>query len=685
MLILVLSACTKDAPAPDESQTGEGENAQPVSLADYTIVRPDSATENEKAAATALRMGLSDKGVSIKVSENSKVTDKSESTREILIGKLDRAQSTEVLASLDNKAVWTIQISGNKIIVTSAYDVLLSDAVSFFLSELINGDGMFVLADKKVSDEYGTVTLIDNSKPIYRIITKGDASASLKEAIDSVTRTISSACSTVEIVEDSAAVMSYTEGTKDLILGNTCILDSATELSNMGNDGYGYALRGNKLLVLGATDTTSCNAITAFKSKLQILKNADGTTDVAIIYSDPVVERVSDYYLDFPRPDEVNLKGNTNCGNGNIEFIYSGAKLEKFNAYRQKLVSAGYTLYAENQIATDVYAATYTGNGGVIHTYFTASDSRIRVISAKQEDTVLAPASAGSYTKVTDSTLAMLALSYNEVTKNSNNGMSIVFTLEDGSYLIFDGGETQDHAKRLYNYLKNNNKRTDGKIVIAGWVLTHSHTDHYQAFIKFANTKEYASNVTVEYIYANGYNTDGVTHTKNMALTSDIYGYVSKFANGDTKIVKVHTGQKIKVRNAELDVYMTHEDFYPTLIADANDTSTVIMVNINGKKILMSADAHTEANKLLVARYGNDLKCDILQVPHHGQGGMTTAFAIAAAPTYAFFTTGNEGWTKYKDSAPNKKLIEIVGQSNICIADGSNTVMKIADDGITRI
>ncbi len=685
MLLLALTACTENNKDPD-THSGSEENAVSVSLADYTIVRADSATENEKSAATSIRLGLADKGVKLKVSANSAVTDKSDKAKEILVGKVDREQTEAVLSSLENKALWTIEVKGNKIVITSPFDGLLADAVSCFLNDYINEKGEFTLSDKRLSDEYGTVVLVDNGQPIYRIIKRADGAASLSDAAEAVVRTISNACPSVSVVTDAEAAMNYTDETKDLILGNTgIIIDAVNEQQTMGADGYGYALRGNKLIVLGSTDATSCDALAAFKSKINVLKNSDGTTDVAIIYDFPVVQRSTDFYLDFPRPVGVNLRGDTDCGNGNMELTYSGADLEKFNAYRQSLVSAGYTLYGENQIGDDLYAATYTGKDGVVHTYFTVADGYIRVISARSEGTELYPAAEQSYTKVTDSKVAMLALSYNEVTKNSNNGMSVVYTLEDGSFLIFDGGETQDHADRLYNYLRSNNSRTDGKIVIAGWVLTHAHTDHYKAFEKFAAKKEYAESVSVEYIFVNGYSTDGGTHTKDMALTADIYGYANKFANKDTKIVKVHTGQKIVLRNAELDVYMTHEDFYPTLITDGNDTSAVIMVNINGKKILMTADAHTKANNLLVSRYGDALRCDILQVPHHGHSGMTAALVTTAAPTYAFVPTGNAGWSSYKTLNVNKKLIEAVGNGNIYIADGTHTVMKITTDAITRI
>ncbi|MBR4014075.1 MAG: MBL fold metallo-hydrolase [Clostridia bacterium] len=654
----------------EQADTGSADNTvgESVSLTDYTIVRLDTATENEKAAATALRLGLADKGITVKVANDSTVTDKSDASCEILIGNLGREQTKTVLSSLDG-AYWAIEKIGNKIVVVSPFDILLSDAVEYFLSELVSDDGNFTLTDKKVSELYGSVILVDNDTPVYRVIVESGAPKSIVSQTDEIADMMG-----VMSVLDTIAVRTYNSDTKDLILGNTCITESVLEERNIGNDGYGYVKRENKLLVLGTTDATTSLAISLFKSKLQTLNNADGTKDIAMIYDAPVIEKASDYYLDYPRPDSLALKGNMDCGNNNIELIYSGATQEKFSAYCSKLASGGYTLYGSNEIGNNKYA-TYTGNGGILHTYFNSSDSTLRIISARLDGTALYPVSTQSYTKVTDSTVALLSLSYNENTANSNNGMIMVFTLEDGSYLIFDGGETNDHADRLYNYLKTNNKRSDKKIVIAGWVLTHAHTDHYGGFLKFVT--KYAKEVSVEYIFANGYAADGVSCKLDGAITKTVQGYGNKFAGGETKIVKVHTGQKLALRNAQIDILLTHEDFYPTVIADANDTSVVAMVKIDGKKILMTADAHTEANKLLVANFGSELKCDILQVPHHGQGGMTQALASAASPKYAFYATGNDGWLNYKNSVVNKHLISIVGSNNIYIADGNNTVMTL--------
>ena len=74
--------------------------------------------------------------------------------------------------------------------------------------------------------------------------------------------------------------------------------------------------------------------------------------------------------------------------------------------------------------------------------------------------------------------------------------MCLIFTLCDGSFLIFDGGCAED-ARQVYDALKALNQRADGKIVVAGWFFTHDHGDHTGAFSALAAT-ELAGEITVE-------------------------------------------------------------------------------------------------------------------------------------------------------------------------------------------
>ena len=63
-------------------------------------------------------------------------------------------------------------------------------------------------------------------------------------------------------------------------------------------------------------------------------------------------------------------------------------------------------------------------------------------------------------------------------------GMSYAIRLSDGRYIVIDGGrEFEPDAQRLYNCLKEGSPFDTP--VIAAWIFTHPHSDHFHCFIKF--------------------------------------------------------------------------------------------------------------------------------------------------------------------------------------------------------
>ena len=43
-------------------------------------------------------------------------------------------------------------------------------------------------------------------------------------------------------------------------------------------------------------------------------------------------------------------------------------------------------------------------------------------------------------------------------------------------------------------------------------------------------------------------------------------------------------------------------------------------MKIAGQRFIITGDCCSEATKLMVARYGDELKADFVQLPHHGRG-----------------------------------------------------------------
>ena len=75
--------------------------------------------------------------------------------------------------------------------------------------------------------------------------------------------------------------------------------------------------------------------------------------------------------------------------------------------------------------------------------------------------------------------------------------------------------------------------------------------------------------------------------------------------------------------------------------AGDNDLSCIVQVEMAGKGILIPGDIEKRVEKKLVELYRDDLKSDILIVPHHGsRTSSSEGFILHVAPDVAIVSTG---------------------------------------------
>ena len=95
--------------------------------------------------------------------------------------------------------------------------------------------------------------------------------------------------------------------------------------------------------------------------------------------------------------------------------------------------------------------------------------------------------------------------------------------------------------------------------------------------------------------------------------------FVSKLS---CRVIVPHTGQRFCYGDAILDVLFATEDLYPNLIKNTNDTSLVFRMELGGKRFLWLADAEMVSCEEICRSFSADaLRCDVLQVGHHGYDG----------------------------------------------------------------
>lgn len=305
-----------------------------------------------------------------------------------------------------------------------------------------------------------------------------------------------------------------------------------------------------------------------------------------------------------------NGKGESHyVNNGTVLYKYKDIGYDTYNDYCKSLLKSGYSQIKYNHSEYDVTA--FLKDNNLIFIYYLEKEKLLRII---YEPNAILPDKA----LLENGSCELYQLSLDQ--KEIDCGMSYVFKLCDGSFFIIDGGYfTKGECDRLYKFLCDH---SNDKIIISGWFFSHAHEDHFGCFMDFA--EQYSSCVKVEKLYYNFPNmyipASKNWKAGNIASTERFYEVVNEYLP-DVPHIKLHSGQKFNVRNAEIEVLATHEDLYPNKFKNFNDTSTVIRINVNGKSILFLGDTGDEMSKNLIHTYGEYLKSDIVQVAHHGFNG----------------------------------------------------------------
>lgn len=355
---------------------------------------------------------------------------------------------------------------------------------------------------------------------------------------------------------------------------------------------------------------------------------------------------------------------------GYYRFYYQNANKGAYDAYLQTLVNEGYALYGSNEIDGNAYNTYYRDNQ-MLHVYYLATEKTVSILTTTALDAVAYPKAPVSDVTVTAPTFALASLNYDangDGEYNHNNGLGFVFTLADGSYVIVDGGYAAD-AEPLYQYLLENNKRTDGKILIRAWIITHPDVDHYACFLQFAN--KHATDVKLEYLVTQ-FDQDRINSGAIFSIVNKVYAAQKQFT--DSKRIVPLLGQKMYFGDLEMEFLFTAESLHPKIKDSNNEHSLVMRVSFGGKTILLTADVVSTSLSLLTSRYTDALKCDFLQAPHHGLNG-TSTFYNKTLPTYLILCThlqaANERWNqgRYDNQSSLSRLKALDCVEYVYVAD----------------
>ena len=332
--------------------------------------------------------------------------------------------------------------------------------------------------------------------------------------------------------------------------------------------------------------------------------------------------------------------------------LYRGVVKEEYEKWIAELENDGFGILQK----TDVNGNLYTCLMGEvqINALFTPCDSILRVTVSEDKRTPC-------FSKTScegDGETVFYGFESDQALIDC--GMCLLIECPDHSFFVVDSGHYMqfNDNDRIYKFMRDRTPEGQ-KVVVNGWLLTHAHSDHISKFMDYLRYNCY--DTIIEGVYSNLIPDTYYAHTEwtreEVMLSRKLFKMLS-----ETKIptYKIHTGQRFYIRNLAFDVLGTHEDIYPNKVEDYNDSSCMVMLEAEDSKVFIPGDASVKASVELEKRYGETLKCDVVQISHHGHRGLSPrAYEYLDADVAVFPITRIKFDEEYPRMEANRRAIEL--------------------------
>ena len=505
------------------------------------------------------------------------------------------------------------------------------------------------------------------------IIYSVDRDDTLKDATKSFAEDYAKILGVSEVSPKKAG--SYSADKSEILIGNLNKYPECEEIyKTLTYDEVKVCVVGSKLVVAGYNTTLMAEVLDGLADQLKAKKDSNGNI---MLDKDFVIEK--NYAEPLCAVPVLAGAKPTFVDTGDDCYMINFGETEKdvFTKYCEDMVASGLTLYAEKTLEKNIYK-TFVNDKYVVTAIYTGYNKFAKVLAEPLSATALATkAEDNVYTPVAglDTTITQVGV-YNGDLAETYNGMCYVIQLADGSFIVVDGGFSfEGYAERLYNVLYKQALDKDN-IVIAAWMISHAHDDHVDVFESFFEA--YGDKVTVERFICNMPSEEQVVNIWEPEWNrSDIVrGLLAEYFP-DVPVTKAHPGQEFYIRNAKITVLYTW-DLLETADSqkDFNNTSVVFKLEAEGKSVMFLGDYDDNGVTLQNLYKFPTLRCDIMQVAHHGlPENSSNGVAATIAPKYAFWPIAaqvvkNGKIDVFKESV-NQYIVDhceiLMGEDNIIV------------------
>ncbi|MBQ1229590.1 MAG: MBL fold metallo-hydrolase, partial [Clostridia bacterium] len=277
------------------------------------------------------------------------------------------------------------------------------------------------------------------------------------------------------------------------------------------------------------------------------------------------------------------------------QYYVTGIGAADANNYFSRIEEAGLQKQDSHRIGDARFGTYYEKNRSYV--YFVSYHSSVLRITYLQKRDAYLPTTMKepSFTKVCDTKGYLIGVADSGDQHRFQNGMSMAYLLADGTFLVYDGGQKNYDADKLYQLLSSI-ARENGlkKVTVSAWIITHSHGDHVGFWPEFLADYVKTSKVTIEKLFFNPVTADMGEEGYRTGMRWNDNNVIEKLkaASPTTKIYNLFTGQKFYLADVLVEVFFTTADHLPSArILDTSSTnaaSLVTRLTIDGKTVLMT-------------------------------------------------------------------------------------------------
>jgi len=440
----------------------------------------------------------------------------------------------------------------------------------------------------------------------------------------------------------------YDPNTLEILVGLTGHPEAKQALEQVGYNQYGLIPVGNKLCVVGVSPESLQSAADRLVSIINN-RTEQGDAGANLTLDEMYLTASNMRGCDFTLPafEGAEFAGTYDCHDGVYKAFFRDVDAGEFTAYWDLLAADGAAESARRVLGGNTFVDAKWGKWDLSVSFYPTLGEVGIAISQKLK---APPAIAEEEYTPVQPLLTQLD------NYECGGSMGYLIRLEDSTFIVVDGGMNMPGAREvpiLYELMKEQNTRADGKLIIRAWFITHAHNDHYNVLREFASV--YAGRVKVESLLFNP------MAPMYQAMTETPGGWDVREAASKLPgctYVKIMAGQVLEYPGCTLEVLYTSDDVYMLeSYTSYNDCSAVVRIRVGGQSLMVLGDLQTVGAPRVAKAWGEYLKSDMVQMAHHGYYGGSVELYDYIRPRLILWPASVSFFDQHRATPINKTLL----------------------------